>query len=230
MLSNIILFILIIYKDYRLDVLKAEKHKLEAIEAGVINEKYYRNRLLYFKEAGRAEYKVVMAGDSITEGVSWQDMLDSLAVINMGIGGDTVEGVLGRIDEICSKKPRIVFLMIGVNDLKEGASVETTFHAYEKILNEFKKRGVKTVIQSTLLLSKDYYDSYSKNDKIKKLNAILKTSCEEKGFIFSDMNQKLCASGYLDDKFTYDGIHINFYGYKIWKEEVLRILTAEKIL
>jgi lysophospholipase L1-like esterase len=37
--------------------------------------------------------------------------------------GDTSEGVLNRLDEVIGRHPKIVFLMIGGNDLQMGVPV-----------------------------------------------------------------------------------------------------------
>ena len=71
---------------------------------------------------------VVFLGDSITQG--WEDGLGmafpELKIANRGINGDTTRGVLLRLkDDVLVLNPAVVVLLIGTNDLEEGASPET---------------------------------------------------------------------------------------------------------
>src|SRR5581483_7987262 len=71
---------------------------------------------------------VVFLGDSITQG--WRDNMGGrfagLKVANRGISGDTTRGVLIRLDEdVIALHPRAVVLLIGTNDLEEGADPDT---------------------------------------------------------------------------------------------------------
>ena len=59
---------------------------------------------------------VVFLGDSITEGGVWDEWFRELLTLNRGIGGDTVGGVLDRLDSALYE-PRAISLLIGTNDL-----------------------------------------------------------------------------------------------------------------
>ncbi len=66
-------------------------------------------------------------GDSITQG--WGGGLGAafpgVKVANRGISGDTTRGVLLRLDEdVLTLDPTAVVLLIGTNDLEEGATPE----------------------------------------------------------------------------------------------------------
>jgi lysophospholipase L1-like esterase len=68
---------------------------------------------------------VVFLGDSITQG--WGGGLGAafpgVKVANRGISGDTTRGVLVRLEEdVLSLDPKAVVLLIGTNDLEEGAT------------------------------------------------------------------------------------------------------------
>ena len=43
------------------------------------------------------------------------------------MGGDRVNGVLQRLDEVVASSPDKVFLMIGINDLGWGVDVQEIF-------------------------------------------------------------------------------------------------------
>jgi lysophospholipase L1-like esterase len=73
-------------------------------------------------------HAVVFLGDSITQG--WGGGLGAafpgVKVANRGISGDTTRGVLLRLqDDVLALDPAAVVLLIGTNDLEEGASPDT---------------------------------------------------------------------------------------------------------
>jgi lysophospholipase L1-like esterase len=70
---------------------------------------------------------IVLLGDSITQGwTSVGSTLPGFKFANRGISGDTTRGVLLRLKEdVLSLQPRGVVLLIGTNDLEEGATPET---------------------------------------------------------------------------------------------------------
>src|SRR5262245_42569936 len=78
---------------------------------------YYRSKLASFEQAA-GDADVIMLGDSITEKIDWRELFPGVSILNRGIGGDTSAGVLKRLDEVIARHPKIVFLMVGVNDLQ----------------------------------------------------------------------------------------------------------------
>lgn len=75
----------------------------------------------------RDQGAVVFLGDSITQG--WGGGLAAafpgMKVANRGIGGDTTRGVLIRLDDVLAVNPSAVVILIGTNDISEGAPPET---------------------------------------------------------------------------------------------------------
>jgi len=95
--------------------------------------------------AGRVEQDqraLVFLGDSITQG--WGDNLGDnfvrVKVANHGISGDTTRGVLIRMQEdVLALKPSGVVILIGTNDLEEGADPEVIVANLRLILAGLKK-------------------------------------------------------------------------------------------
>ena len=84
---------------------------------------------------------VVFLGDSITQG--WNERLASafpgMKVANRGISGDTTRGVLLRLQEdVLALEPRAVVLLIGTNDLEEGARPDVVEHNLRLILSALR--------------------------------------------------------------------------------------------
>lgn len=84
-------------------------------------------RSAWAREVDQDQHAVVFLGDSITQG--WGGGLGpafpGVKVANRGISGDTTRGVLLRLQEdVLSLNPTAVVLLIGTNDLEEGATPE----------------------------------------------------------------------------------------------------------
>ena len=81
-------------------------------------------RSAWARQVEQDQHAVVFLGDSITQG--WGDGLGAafpgMKVANRGISGDTTRGVLIRLEEdVLALDPAAVVLLIGTNDLEEGA-------------------------------------------------------------------------------------------------------------
>lgn len=75
------------------------------------------------QRAAQGDCDILLLGDSITEGWNnntlWHDRYPRLTIVNFGVGGDTTANLLWRIQngELGKLKPRVVILMIGINNL-----------------------------------------------------------------------------------------------------------------
>jgi lysophospholipase L1-like esterase len=102
-------------------------------------QKLWRERRAEFARTRESEKgAVVFLGDSITQG--WGGGLGAafpgMMVANRGISGDTTRGVLLRLrDDVLALDPPAVVLLIGTNDLDEGAAPEAIARNLKLILS-----------------------------------------------------------------------------------------------
>ena len=106
--------------------------------------------------------RIVCLGDSITHGGYYHVFLQEYLaetdpahprrIINRGISGDTVPGLLKRVDKILqTDKPELVIILIGINDLQfttKFAEKDLPFEAAEKkypVFNRFEKNLGKLI-------------------------------------------------------------------------------------
>src|SRR6056300_1520004 len=98
-------------------------------------------RTSWVKEVEAKQGALVFLGDSITQG--WGDDLKGAfgktKVANRGISGDTTRGMLYRMPEdVLALKPTGVVLLMGTNDLEEGATPEVIAGNLKLILKGLK--------------------------------------------------------------------------------------------
>ena len=195
-------------------------------------------------------------GDSITYGEydgilgGWVDILkrycharynekdNEVNIFNLGIGGETTEGLLNRIDvESTSRKSpeeNVIFLSYGANDLaiKENEQVvppekftanlqtavskakKTTSHIFLVSIIPISKRIDGIIVASGKLRT---------NENVTTYNAIIAEIASKNNIEYIDLH-----SIFLEDKenlISNDGVHPNEKGYQLISEFVKPILT-----
>jgi hypothetical protein len=107
---------------------------------------YYHSRLAFFRQTvGDAD--VIMLGDSITEGIDWRELFPDIRILNRGISGDTGTGVLNWLDEVIKRRPKIVFLMIGSNNLQIGVPVSAINANIRSIVGALEQTNIRIILQ-----------------------------------------------------------------------------------
>ncbi|MDE5010875.1 GDSL-type esterase/lipase family protein, partial [Francisella tularensis] len=67
-------------------------------------------------------------------------------VINMGISGETTQQALLRINKVSAKKPKIVLITLGGNELKKKIPAGEAFDNLKQIVNILHANGALVVI------------------------------------------------------------------------------------
>jgi lysophospholipase L1-like esterase len=118
---------------------------------------------------------VVFLGDSITQG--WGDdfrgLFPGMKAANRGIGGDTTRGMLLRLADDClALDPSGVVMLMGTNDLEEGAEPETIAANVKAIIAAIESKNPRTPIVVCQVFP-SAADKKRPAEKIKKLNALV---------------------------------------------------------
>jgi lysophospholipase L1-like esterase len=185
------------------------------------HDSYWLEKKSFF-ETFHAPAAVVMVGDSLTDGAEWSEMFPDAKIANRGIDGDTTEGVLERMDAILALHPEKAFVMVGINDLMRGSSVDAVAQRYGKIVAALRGRGAEVFVQSTLpcnAAKATWAPCAAANEKVKQLNLRL-AALAPQTVTFIDLNRKLADAAGLKSGLTYDGVHLNGSGYRLWRDEI----------
>lgn len=181
---------------------------------------WLERRTVWAQRVAQDQKALVFLGDSITQG--WGDnMGDSFAsvkVANRGISGDTTRGLLIRLDQdVLALNPSGVVLLIGTNDLEEGADPETIAANLRLLLANLKAHNPKMPI----ILCQVFPSSDTKKrpaDKIKKINRLYAAAVKGDAQITLTETWPLFANPQGDAKpeeFP-DLLHPNTAGYAKW--------------
>ncbi|MCH7973603.1 MAG: GDSL family lipase [Bacteroidetes bacterium] len=173
--------------------------------------------------------KIVMLGNSITHGANWNELINRKDVVERGISGDLTSGFLHRLKYVYNLKPKICFIMGGINDIIYGKQVDEVFQNLIKIADSLKSHKIKIVLQSTLFIKNGSSFLDTINVRVKSLNIQLKKYASINNIIFLDLNKKLSVDNHLKEEHTIDGVHLSALGYKIWSNYILQTLIKLKI-
>ena len=189
------------------------------------NFRYY-HRTSFFEQHGQNDYDLVFIGDSLTAKAEWEDLFPTMKIANRGIGGDTTEGVLNRLNSICSTNASKAFVMIGLNDFQYKKDVFEVFENYKKIVSGIIECGLPVFIQSTIHAGEGMDEI---NDKIKELNErLIKLADQDPLVSYIDLNKALSPHFFLDPRYSRDKIHLNGAGYAVWKKVITPIVISTK--
>jgi lysophospholipase L1-like esterase len=196
---------------------------------------YYYQKKSLFEQLPNSENEIIFLGNSITDGCNWAELLQDPRIKNRGISGDVTDGVLDRLREVTESKPKKIFLMIGINDLARGRSVDYVLNNIKRIIKAIQDQspGTELFIQSVLPVNPDFTvfpDHVNKSHEVKEVNQGLIKICAhyELQYIdiyshLTDKEQKLSAD------YTNDGLHLTGAGYIVWGN-ILKKYLKEKII
>ncbi len=167
---------------------------------------------------------LVFVGDSLTQWFDWQQRFPDYSVANLGISGESVQGLLNRIYSIHEQTvgPDYIFLMTGINNIAmEQYDITLPYGKIVRNLTTWYKKS-KIAIQSILPVKLLWIS----NDVIKDTNRHLADIAREYNTEYLDVYTLFVdskgnpISGYLSD----DGVHLAAKGYEVWADEVEKFL------
>lgn len=182
------------------------------------------------KRVEQDQKSLVFLGDSITQG--WGDdfggTFQGVKTANRGISGDTTRGMLIRLkDDVLALHPTGLVMLMGTNDLEEGAEPETIAANVKLILAEVKKLDPKIPV----ILCQTFPSSESKKRpaaKIKKLNELYAAAVKGDPQVTLIETWTLFANDQGDAKAEEfpDLLHPNKAGYAKWAAALKPVLAT----
>lgn len=173
---------------------------------------------------------IVFLGNSITDGGEFAELFDMPNIKNRGIRSDVITGVEKRLTQVTSGRPAKIFLLIGINDVSHGLTVDQLAARYERLVREIREQtpDTKLYIQSVMPINNDFnrYKNLKGREKvIPSLNNRLQTIAAQNGAEYVDLTKALeSAPDKLNPKYTNDGLHLNGPGYRAWTRAILHLV------
>lgn len=185
---------------------------------------HYAERVALFGKEPMTEGGTIFFGNSLIEYGHWKELLGDSGIVNRGIAGDNTFGMLERLGEVIARKPRILVLEGGVNDIAQGVPPGMILANLLVIMGKVRIAcpGVIIYVMSALpahpSAKKDYPELEGKNGVVAELDRALKKEVEERGGTYIDLKSAV-EDGHGDLQRRYaaaDGLHLNAAGYAVW--------------
>ena len=162
---------------------------------------------------------IIFIGDSLIEYFDWQQRFPEHQVLNLGLSGETVQGLSGRVRRIIgtATAPDVLFIMSGINNLAMDDF---------KILEEYERllKSLRTAFPSTLIVVQSILPvtMWTDNKKIEEINRELKGITKTLKLSFLDVYSHFvdAAGSPKTEYLLEDGVHLSDNGYEVWSKKV----------
>lgn len=173
-----------------------------------------------------AKAEIVFYGDSLTYYGDFSAVFPDKVVCNLGLRGDTLLGMIRRIEQVQLLRPETIYLMAGTNDVS-NCPAKVFLERYDNLLKSLKKHLplARIIVQSLLPVNENDYSISCTNNRIVGCNVGIAALSIKYGIEFIDLYAHYQIDGMLPKSMTVDGIHLISSGYNKWysvlKESVL---------
>jgi lysophospholipase L1-like esterase len=170
---------------------------------------------------------LLLIGDSITE--AWPaDLLAPHDVLNLGVGGDTVQNVRWRLEQydLPSAHPRWAVLMIGTNNLGKDAPADIARQT-QQILRTLRLRLPRTRLAVIGVLPRGpAVNAFRK--EIADVNAATTSWARANGVVTIDVAHDVSCGGTVPGCTNYrpDQLHLLRPGYEVLSAAVKRVVDV----
>jgi len=176
--------------------------------------------------------QIVALGDSITYGypyspeVSWTFIIEKqrhMKIINKGINGDTLEGMLERFDEdVKALLPEILIVMGGTNDAFGDHSISAMEYNLRTIVERAEALEINPVVGMPIPT-----DDLGTEEKLTQFREYIHRLCKQKQIPIIDFYSGMVdKDGKIKSELDYDGIHPNRKGYLTMAKIAERVLES----
>lgn len=167
---------------------------------------------------------ILLLGHSLIEFFDWQKRFPEHRAANLGVAGETVEGLLSRIDRITKEydSADLIFVMTGLNNM---AIEDSGFlGSYRNIVEKLKAAypSARIFINSILPVIFEFISKES----IREVNLSLEKLAADTGVEFLNIHalfvdaKGMPVKEYLED----DGVHLSEKGYAVWSDALDEII------
>lgn len=168
--------------------------------------------------------KILFIGHSLIEFFDWHRRFPAHEVANLGMAGETVEGLFSRVDLIIDRHPSadVIVIMTGLNNIaiNDFGFVSSCAGIIRRLSAAYTSaRILLTSILPTML-------EFVTNESIKEVNVSMSNLAGDLNIEFMDIyNLFVDKEGEpLSDLYLDDGVHLSDKGYAVWSKEIEKLL------
>jgi lysophospholipase L1-like esterase len=176
------------------------------------------------EDPARHGTRLVFMGDSITQGWTdlafdtWSQAFGHLQPLRLGIGGDRTQNLLWRMDqgELKDLNPRVLVLLIGINNLNGGDSPEATARGVQSLVEQMQRHLPSTQLLLLGLLPSGAMADDPLRSRIQETNQRLAALSRERVYYADIGSSFLTSDGSIDPQLMPDFLHPSPEGYRVF--------------
>lgn len=170
-----------------------------------------------------AKADIVFYGDSLTYYGDFASVFPDKVVCNLGLRGDTIQGMIDRVEQVRLLEPKKVFLMGGINDVSNVTADEFE-ERYNRLLDSIilVLPEATIIVQSMLPVNTKEFNISCNNTLISICNKRIQKIAAERIFYYLDVHSAYEENGQLPILLTRDGLHLVNGAYDRWYDVLKR--------
>lgn len=166
---------------------------------------------------------IAFLGDSRVALANWQEAYPDREVVNLGIGGDIIEGNIQRLPLLEALDVTHCFLAIGINNCNRDNFSAASFRTqYDILLSELEELGITVYVHTAAGLTAE--NSTLNATLVNRINANMLVANEIIRDLADDHDMELIDmaalmnndDGTLKTEYSSDGIHFSAAGNQLW--------------
>lgn len=171
-----------------------------------------------------AKADIVFFGDSLTYYGDFSSAFPDKVVCNLGLRGDTIQGMIDRVEQVALLEPNVVYIMAGVNDVANNTEDQFGL-VFCALIQQIQLRLPSSrIITFSLTPVNDLCFTVScSNSQICKFNSTINRIARKRGITYIDLFSVYEENGILPKALTIDGIHLTNEGYGKWYNALIDI-------
>lgn len=186
------------------------------------------NAIIKSNSEVKLDDEILIVGNSILAGNDWTKLSSKWKIYNTSIPGITVFEANQNLAQLINRKAKYIIVNLGINDALAGATGKMITYEYIKFITAVNQHSPqsKIIVVSVLPVSESILKQTDKNKEISVLNTRIGMWCKNNHIPYMDINADFSKDGELDTGLTYDGIHLNENGYKVYEEKMKLYLKS----
>ena len=172
-------------------------------------------------EQMNAKADIVFFGDSLIYYGDFAPLFPDKVVCNLGLRGDTIQGMNNRVKQLKILNPKIVCVMAGINDVASNSSLQFV-NLYDNLINHIRQEVPfsKIVVFSLLPVNNIVYPISCNCQQIRECNKQILALAEKYKIQYVDLFSIYVKDDVLPIQITKDGLHLIQGAYRMWYEEL----------
>lgn len=171
-----------------------------------------------------AKADIVFFGDSLTYYGDFASLFPNKEVFNLGLRGDTIQGMIDRVEQVKLLEPKQVFLMAGINDVGHVTADEFEV-LYNRLLDVLSQNipDANLAVQSILPVNNKNFRISCDNTHINACNNKIQDITNKRNLVYLNVCTLYEEDGLLPLELTRDGLHLTTDAYERWYKLLIDI-------